>query len=80
MDLMGPELESLAGKRYIFVLVDDFSRYTWVRFMREKSEAVESFKYLVLELQTEKGNIVQIRSDHGGEFQNEVFVLSISRD
>lgn len=74
MDLMGPvQTESLNGKRYIFVLVDDFSRFTWVRFLREKSEAVESFKILALQLQTEKGSIVQIRSDHGGEFQNEEF-------
>ncbi|KAG7547174.1 Zinc finger CCHC-type [Arabidopsis suecica] len=74
MDLMGPvQVESINGKKYIFVLVDDFSRYTWVRFLREKSEAVESFKILALQLQNEKGNIIQIRSDHGGEFQNEVF-------
>ena len=74
MDLMGPvQVESINGKKYIFVLVDDFSRYTWVRFLREKSKAVESFKILALQLQNEKGNIVQIRSDHGGEFQNETF-------
>ncbi|KAG7599123.1 Zinc finger CCHC-type superfamily [Arabidopsis suecica] len=74
MDLMGPvQVESVNGKKYIFVLVDDFSRYTWVRFLREKSEAVESFKILALQLQNEKENIIQIRSDHGGEFQNEIF-------
>lgn len=55
------------------MLVDDFSRYTWVRFLCEKSEAAKSFKILALQLKTEKGNIVQIRSDHGGEFQNEAF-------
>lgn len=74
MDLMGTvQVESLNGKKYIFVLVDDFSRFTWVRFLREKSEAVESFKILALQLQTEKGSIKQIRSDHEGEFQNDAF-------
>ncbi|KAG7579315.1 Zinc finger CCHC-type [Arabidopsis thaliana x Arabidopsis arenosa] len=74
MDLMGHvQVESINGKKYIFVLVDDFSWYTWVRFLRKKSEAVESFKILALQLQNEKGNIIQIRSDHGGEFQNENF-------
>lgn len=69
MDLMGPvQVESLNGKRYIFVLVDDFSRFTWVRFLKEKSEALDSFKILALQLQTEKENIKQIRSNHGGEF------------
>ena len=58
MDLMGPITpDSIAGKKYIFVLVDDFSRYTWVDF----------------QLKQEKGGIVQIKSDHGGEFQNEEF-------
>jgi len=48
---MGPvHVESINGKKYIFVLVDDFSRYTWVLFLREKSEAVESFKILTLQL------------------------------
>ncbi|KAG7537091.1 Zinc finger CCHC-type superfamily [Arabidopsis suecica] len=74
IDLMGPvQMESINGKKYIFVLVDDFSRYTWVQFLREKSEAVESFKILALQLQNEKGRIIQIRSDHGREFQNEIF-------
>ena len=72
MDLMGPITpESVAGKRYIFVLVDDFSRYTWVDFLRNKSDALESFRILALQLKQDKGGIIQIKSDHGGEFQNE---------
>ena len=36
MDLMGPmQVESIAGKKYIFVCVDDFSRFTWVDFKRK---------------------------------------------
>ena len=74
MDLMGPiTRNSIAGKRYIFVLVDDFSRFTLVRFLRHKSDAIESFRILALQLKQEKGGIVQIRSDHGGEFQNKDF-------
>ena len=39
VDLIGPtRTKSLGGKRYIMVIVDDFSRYTWVEFLREKSE------------------------------------------
>ncbi|XP_010476022.1 PREDICTED: uncharacterized protein LOC104755356 [Camelina sativa] len=64
-------VESLAGKKYVFVLVDDYSRYTWVRFIREKSDTVDSFKILALQLLNERGGIKQIRSDYGGEFQNE---------
>jgi hypothetical protein len=47
MDLMGPmQVESSGGKRYAFVVVDDFTRYTWVNFIREKSDTFEIFKTL----------------------------------
>ncbi|KAL0715908.1 hypothetical protein Bca4012_065230 [Brassica carinata] len=73
MDLMGPmQTESIGGKRYVFVLVDDYTRFTWVIFIREKSETTESFKIWTLQLINEKGGIKKIRSDHGGEFENEV--------
>ena len=72
---MGPKrTESLEGKRYIMVIVDDFSRYTWVEFLREKSEACEKLKILCKRLQKEKGvPIVKIRSDHSKEFKNARF-------
>ncbi|CAJ2667397.1 unnamed protein product [Trifolium pratense] len=75
MDLMGPiQVESFGGKKYVLVVVDDFSRYTWVNFIREKSETFEEFKNLCLQLQKEKDcGIVRIRSDHGKEFENSKF-------
>ncbi|XP_019188855.1 PREDICTED: uncharacterized protein LOC109183091 [Ipomoea nil] len=51
MDLIGPtRTESIGGKRYILVCVDDFSRFSWVSFLREKSETFEAFKALALKL------------------------------
>ncbi|GJZ73381.1 retrovirus-related pol polyprotein from transposon TNT 1-94 [Tanacetum coccineum] len=42
MDICGPmREESINGKRYILVIVDDHSRYTWVKFLRTKDEAPE---------------------------------------
>ena len=75
MDLMGPmQVESIGGKRYVYVCVDDFSRYTWVEFLREKSDTFEVFQKLATQLQREKGiPIVRIRSDHGKEFENAKF-------
>ena len=72
VDLMGPmRTESMGGKRYIMVVVDDFSRYSWVEFLREKSEACDKMERLCKKLQNEKGvPIVKIRSDHGKEFEN----------
>ena len=82
VDLMGPtRTESLGGKRYIMVIVDDFSRYTWVEFLREKSEACEKFEIICKKLQNEKGApIVKIRSDHGKEFENARFESFCARN
>nr|GFC45202.1 hypothetical protein [Tanacetum cinerariifolium] len=42
MDLCGPmRIQSINGKRYVLVLVDDYSRYTWVFFLHSKDEASE---------------------------------------
>ncbi|GJY86798.1 retrovirus-related pol polyprotein from transposon TNT 1-94 [Tanacetum coccineum] len=39
MDLCGPlRVQSINGKKYILVIVDDFSRFTWVKFLRSKDE------------------------------------------
>ena len=67
-------IESMGGKRYIMVVVDDFSRYSWVAFLREKSEACDKMEMLCKKLQNEKGvPIIKIRSDHGKEFENAKF-------
>ena len=54
--LMGPtRTESMGGKHYIMVVVDDFSRYSWVEFLREKLEAYNKMERLCKRLQNEKG-------------------------
>jgi len=75
IDLMGPmQVASIGGKRYVLVVVDDFSRFTWVNFIKEKSDTFESFKELCIQLQREKDRgIVRIRNDHGTEFENSKF-------
>ncbi|GAA0156054.1 hypothetical protein LIER_13637 [Lithospermum erythrorhizon] len=75
MDLMGPmQVESVAGKNYVYVCVDNFSRYTWIEFIKEKSYTFEVFKQLALQAQREKGfNIITIRSNRGKEFENSRF-------
>ena len=55
--------------------MDDFSRFTWINFIREKSDTFEVFKELCLRIQKEKEcGIVRIRSDHGREFENGRFI------
>nr|GEZ83100.1 Gag-Pol polyprotein [Tanacetum cinerariifolium] len=43
MDLCRPmRIASINGKRYVLEIVDDYSRYTWVHFLRSKDEAPEA--------------------------------------
>ena len=68
------QVESLAGKRYPFMCVDDFSRYAWVDFIKEKSDTFDVFRKLCEKVKNEQNsNIVRIRSDHGREFENSSF-------
>ena len=56
------------------VVVNDFSRYSWVDFLREKSDVCDKMERLCKRLQNEKGvPIVRIRNDHGKEFENAKF-------
>ena len=73
IDLMGPvRVQSLGGKKYILVVVDDFTRYTWVVLLKDKIEAPEKMIHLCKKLQVEKDTMIaRIRSDHGREFRSE---------
>ena len=75
MDLVGPtRTESLGEKGYFLVVVDDFSRYTWVAFLKEKSEAFNELMILCKRIQNEKDSTIKrIRNDHGEEFENHKF-------
>ncbi|GJV57324.1 retrovirus-related pol polyprotein from transposon TNT 1-94 [Tanacetum coccineum] len=74
MDLFGPSaIRSYGGNRYTLVIVDDYSRYTWTRFLANKTEAFEEFEIFSKMIQNKLGcSIVSIRTDHGREFDNEV--------
>ncbi|GJY79222.1 retrovirus-related pol polyprotein from transposon TNT 1-94 [Tanacetum coccineum] len=74
MDLFGPSaVRSYGGNRYTLVIVDDYSRYTWTRFLKDKTEAFDQFEIFSKKIQNQLGcTIVSIRTDHGREFDNEV--------
>ncbi|GJV35157.1 retrovirus-related pol polyprotein from transposon TNT 1-94 [Tanacetum coccineum] len=74
MDLFGPSAVRIyGGNRYTLVIVDDYSRYTWTRFLKNKTEASDQFKIFSKKIQNQLGcTIVSIRTDHGREFDNEV--------
>ena len=56
IDLMGPaRVQSLGRKRFILVVVDDFSRYTQVVLLKDKAKAPEKMIHLCKKLQVKKG-------------------------
>ncbi|XP_070057518.1 uncharacterized protein [Nicotiana tomentosiformis] len=75
MDLCGPiRVPSRGGKKYIFVIVDDYSRFTWTLFLRTKDKTFPVFVAFVKQIQVKMShNVISIRSDHGTEFDNAKF-------
>ena len=74
-DVCGPiSSSSLSGYVYYVSFIDDFSRKTWVYFMKNKDEVFGKFKEFkaLIENQTKK-NINTFRSDNGGEFTSNEF-------
>ena len=54
MDLFGPTTyKSLGGNLYFLVIVDDYSRYTWVFFLHDKTEVAACFKKFAKRAQNE---------------------------
>ncbi|GJX12213.1 retrovirus-related pol polyprotein from transposon TNT 1-94 [Tanacetum coccineum] len=74
MDLFGPsDVRRYRGNHYTLVIVDDYSRYTWTRFLKDKTEAFDQFEIFSKKIQNQLGcTIVSIRTDHGKESDNEV--------
>ncbi|GJU56255.1 retrovirus-related pol polyprotein from transposon TNT 1-94 [Tanacetum coccineum] len=74
MDLCGlMRVESINGKRYVRVIVDDYSRYTWVYFLRLKDEAPEVIKTFLKKIQVLlQAPVIIVRTDNVTEFKNQV--------
>nr|GEZ93053.1 putative ribonuclease H-like domain-containing protein [Tanacetum cinerariifolium] len=72
MDLCGPmHVQSINGKQYVLVVVDDYSRYTWVIFLHSKDEASEVIISFIKKTQVNLQLQVQrVRTDKGTEFNN----------
>nr|GEU56908.1 retrovirus-related Pol polyprotein from transposon TNT 1-94 [Tanacetum cinerariifolium] len=72
MDLCGPmRVQTINGKKYILVIVDDYSRFTWVKFLRSKDETSEVVIKFLQQIQVGLNKTVRyIRTDNGTEFVN----------
>ncbi|GKD97661.1 retrovirus-related pol polyprotein from transposon TNT 1-94, partial [Tanacetum coccineum] len=74
MDLFGLSVvQSYGGNFYTLVIVDDYSRYTWTRFLKQTNDGFDDFEILSKKIQVQKGcPIISIRTNHAREFDNEV--------
>lgn len=74
-DLCGPlPVVSRNNSRYFMILVDDFSRYCWIFFLKKKSEALTYFRNFVTQAENlYKSQVGIIRSDRGGELLSHKF-------
>ncbi|GKE98268.1 retrovirus-related pol polyprotein from transposon TNT 1-94, partial [Tanacetum coccineum] len=73
MDLCGPiRVASVNGKKYILIIVDDYSRFTWVKCLRSKDEALDFIiKFLKMIQVRLKVHVRRIRTDNRTEFVNQ---------
>ncbi|GKC54162.1 putative ribonuclease H-like domain-containing protein [Tanacetum coccineum] len=76
MDLFGPtSVRSLNHKTYCLVITDDFSRFSWVFFLRTKDETSGILKDFIRQIENQLNQKVKtIRCDNGTEFKNMDFI------
>ncbi|GJV30529.1 retrovirus-related pol polyprotein from transposon TNT 1-94 [Tanacetum coccineum] len=72
MDLCGPlRVQSINGKKYILVIVDDYSMFTWVKFLRSKDETPAFVINVLKQIQVGLNKTVRfVWTDNGTEFVN----------
>ncbi len=79
-DVCGPFLHSQRGYRYFVLFKDDFTRYRYVYFIKEKSEVSEKIAQVIAEVKVAGYAIKELLSDNGGEFDNEAVRKILSKN
>ncbi|GJW56531.1 retrovirus-related pol polyprotein from transposon TNT 1-94 [Tanacetum coccineum] len=74
MDLCGPmRIASISRTWYVLVIVDDYSRYTWVLFPRSKDEAPKEIKIFLKKITVLlQALVIVIRTNNSTKFKNQV--------
>eukprot|EP00253_Pinus_taeda_P025358 PITA_25358 len=75
-DVCGPmQTPSLAGNQCFLTFIDDFTRKTWVYFLKKKSEMFENFRNFKKLVENQSGlHIKVLRTDRGGEYISKEFL------
>ena len=62
------------GNKYIIIFIDDFSKYTIVYLLKNKSDAFENFQIFLKQVENQFGRkIKRTRSDRGCEYESSAF-------
>lgn len=75
VDLFGlNRIQPLSKNRYIFLIIDDYYRFTWIIFLKYKYETYYEFELFCKKIRNKKSStIISIKSDHGREFETKSF-------
>ena len=69
---------SLRGYEYYVIFIDDFSKKTWIFFLKAKNEVFKCFKEFKALVENQTGKKIKVlRSDNGGEYIDSKFVVLI---
>ena len=67
-DIKGPLIESTGGKKYVIVFIDQYTRYSKLYYMQQKSEAAQKLKEYLLWVRARGYVVGTIRADRGSEY------------
>ncbi|GJS54453.1 retrovirus-related pol polyprotein from transposon TNT 1-94 [Tanacetum coccineum] len=76
MDLFGPVTpRSINHEKYTLVIVDEYSRYTWVYFLKKKSQAPETIMSFIKRVENQNDiKVKQLRTDNGTKLRNSILI------
>ncbi|GKA61238.1 retrovirus-related pol polyprotein from transposon TNT 1-94 [Tanacetum coccineum] len=70
----GPKV-TINHEKYTLVIVDEYSSYTWVYFLKKKSHAPETIMSFIKRVENQNDiKVKQLRTDNGTEFENSILV------
>ena len=74
-DVCGPmNTQTRGGNKYFIIFVDNYSRMTWVYFMRQKSDVFSIFEEFQSLVERQSVHLMEVlRSDKGGEYNSNEF-------
>jgi hypothetical protein len=75
-DIWGPSLTAtVGGSKYFIIFVDDFSRYTWIYLMHNRSELAQIYRTFAQMISTQFSKAIKIfRTDNAMEYRDSQFL------